>query len=110
MRGLEITPASDVFALGVVLYRLLTGASPYSAAATGSDFTLGQAICDTEPQAPSRSSPLGLKRGLRGDLDAMALMALRKDPARRYASAEAFADDVVAVPGTSRTVASPASV
>lgn len=95
VRGLDLTPASDVFSLGVVLYRLLTDASPYPSATTNSDYELTRAICDTEPLPPSRChvrAPLG--RTLRGDLDAVAMMALRKDPARRYASAERLGDDV----------------
>jgi tetratricopeptide (TPR) repeat protein/tRNA A-37 threonylcarbamoyl transferase component Bud32 len=95
VRGLELTPASDVFSLGVVLYRLLTDASPYPSETTSSDYELTRAICDTEPLPPSRRHDRGApRRRLRGDLDAVAMMALRKDPARRYASAERFGDDV----------------
>jgi hypothetical protein len=97
VRGEEVTPASDIFSLGVVLYRLLTRASPYAASATSSDYELRKAICDTEPVPPSRAAAHGdrlLRRQLRGDLDAVVLMALRKAPARRYASAEHLADDV----------------
>lgn len=94
VRGDAATPASDVFSLGVVLYRLLTHASPYPDSATGSDYALRQAICDTDALAPSRRAEPPLRRRLRGDLDAVLLMALRKDPARRYASAEALGDDV----------------
>ncbi|MBX3621609.1 MAG: serine/threonine protein kinase [Rhizobacter sp.] len=96
VRGEPVTPASDIYALGVVLYRLLTQASPYGPA-TGDHYALTRAICDTEPAPPSRAdttAPRGALRPLRGDLDAIVLMALRKDPAHRYASAEALADDV----------------
>jgi eukaryotic-like serine/threonine-protein kinase len=94
VRGETLTPASDIYALGVVLYRLLARASPYGEATDS--YALTRAICETEPPRPSRAVPHGgrLRRQLRGDLDAMVLMALRKEPAHRYASAEALADDV----------------
>jgi eukaryotic-like serine/threonine-protein kinase len=96
VRGEPVTPASDIYSLGVVLYRLLTQASPYGRA-TDDSYALARAICDTEPVRPSRApgdAPRALRRELEGDLDAMVLMALRKDPPHRYASAEALADDV----------------
>jgi len=97
VRGGEITPASDIYSLGVVLYRLLTSASPYPPAATDSPYELTRAICDTEPVPPSQAAstqPETVRRRLRGDLDAVVMMALRKDPARRYASAEAMSEDL----------------
>jgi len=96
VRGEPASPASDIYGLGVVLYRLLTGVSPYGRA-TGDPYALTRAICDTDPPPPSRAEgDTGTlpRRGLRGDLDAVVMMALRKDPARRYASAQALADDV----------------
>lgn len=96
VRGDPVTPASDIYALGVVLYRLLTHASPYGRA-TGDNYALTRAICDTEPPPPSQADttvPRAARRPLRGDLDAIVLMALRKDPQRRYPSADALADDV----------------
>jgi tetratricopeptide (TPR) repeat protein len=100
VRGEPVTPASDIYSLGVVLYRLLTGASPYPEATATSDYELARAICDTEPAPPSRSAAVpppqaGERRQrLHADLDAVVLMALRKDPAHRYASAEHLADDL----------------
>ncbi len=116
VRGDAITTASDVYALGVLLYRLLTGKSPYRSGST-TPLALAKEIVDTEPQRPSdiigkpESSPSTarsldpqnvlhtldarrLQRDLRGDLDNIVLMALRKEPQRRYASAEQLADDL----------------
>ena len=97
VRGAEITPASDIYSLGVVLYKLLANASPYPATSSDSAYELTRAICDTEPVPPSQartSAAPAQRRHLRGDLDAVVMMALRKDPARRYASAEAMSEDL----------------
>jgi non-specific serine/threonine protein kinase/serine/threonine-protein kinase len=146
LKGETITTASDIYALGVVLYQLLTGRSPYRLkTATRSD--VFQAVFEQAPEKPSSAvtrraagpvdsptgkkpalaetlppaqpcepnplstftrpistledialargcSPQRLKRTLSGDLDAIVLTALRKEPERRYASAERFADDL----------------
>ena len=99
VRGDEITPASDLYSLGVVLYRLLTNANPYRVAAAPADsaYDLARAICDLEPPPPSKAVSVdsqAARRSLRGDLDAVVMMAMRKDPAHRYASAEAFSEDL----------------
>jgi serine/threonine protein kinase len=105
VKGETITTASDVYALGVLLYRLLTGRAPYKAAPT-QPLELAKEIVDTDPARPSTvvttdsSHPMPpidrkrLARELHGDLDNIVLMALRKDPARRYASAEQLAGDI----------------
>ncbi|TAG81637.1 MAG: serine/threonine protein kinase [Betaproteobacteria bacterium] len=113
VKGEAITTASDVYALGVLLYRLLTGESPYRAN-TAKPLELAKEIVETDPLRPStrlrqRQRPreggeastsvptldtARLTRSLRGDLDNIVLMALRKEPSRRYASAEQFADDI----------------
>jgi len=96
IRGEAITTATDVYALGVVLYELLAGARPYK---LKRDESLEQAILGVEPGAPSAAAlrtPGGTARAqaLRGDLDRIVLTALSKEPERRYSSIEAFSADI----------------
>ena len=106
IKGETITTASDVYSLGVVLYELLTGQSPYRVT-TGASHEISRAVCEEEPRRPSttvRETKDGPTSGedprekvtkrLRGDLDNIVLMALRKEPARRYSSVEQFAGDI----------------
>lgn len=116
VRGEAVTTASDVYSLGVILYELLTSRRPYRLNTDVSNEIL-RAVCDEEPERPSSSVFRGqesshnqrspaqvaelrdtiaakLKRQLRGDLDIIVLKALRKEPQRRYSSAEQFADDL----------------
>jgi serine/threonine protein kinase len=90
VRGEEVGPVSDVYSLGVVLFRLLTGATPYGSHTTAVQ-DLERAICVLDPPRPSTSSG---NRRLAGDLDNIVLMALRKEPERRYASAAELAADI----------------
>jgi serine/threonine-protein kinase len=121
VRGGAITTASDVYSLGVLLYRLLTGRRPYGAAAS-TTVEIEEAICHAEPEKPSlvvtrrdglgpgeaatagptpeslsavrEGTPEKLRRRLAGDLDNIVLMALRKEPQRRYTSVEQFSEDI----------------
>lgn len=110
VRGEPTTTGVDIYALGLLLYELLTGRRPYSN--TGSTpAAYEQAVLTQEPERPSRAvaqadaqahtlalarelDPARLAARLRGDLDAIVLRALRKDPGQRYASVEALASDV----------------
>jgi serine/threonine protein kinase/tetratricopeptide (TPR) repeat protein len=114
VRGLPITTASDVYSLGVVLYELLAERRPYQFE-TYSPVAIEQAICHTVAPLPSdvaekmhNVSGDSKSRGkkllsalipqpaslLRGDLDNLVMMALRKEPERRYASVEQLSDDI----------------
>ena len=99
--GEAITTATDVYALGIVLHRLLAGGAPFA--------DVGAALsATTEPEAPSRTAsragedaarvrgldPRRLASALRGDLDAIVRRCLQREPERRYASAEALANDL----------------
>jgi tRNA A-37 threonylcarbamoyl transferase component Bud32/tetratricopeptide (TPR) repeat protein len=86
--GEPVTTVSDVYSLGVVLYRLLTGHSPYGAR-TNDAQRVAEILSDTTPTRPSQ-----LQRRLDGDLDNILLMALRKEPQRRYGSVEQLANDL----------------
>ena len=94
--GKQITTASDVYSLGVVLYLLLTGRSPYRTAINSAQDAIRE-VCETEPQRPSTATAapnVASRERLDRDLDAIVLMALRKEPERRYASVELLSEDI----------------
>ena len=109
VRGEPISVATDVYALGVLLYRLMTGQSPYGVS-TAVPREYEAAILDNEPRRPSTvvtspdtaltvgasraTSPQRLQRRLAGDLDNIVLHALQKEPERRYATANSLATDI----------------
>jgi eukaryotic-like serine/threonine-protein kinase len=111
VRGQVITTASDVYVLGVLLYKLLCGSAPFFIASMRLS-EIERAICERDPLPPSHAlgadgsseaqsiaegrntSASRLRRTLSGDLDNIVLMAMRKEPDRRYASAQQLSSDI----------------
>ncbi|MDH5824419.1 serine/threonine-protein kinase [Luteimonas sp. RD2P54] len=112
VRGEPVTTAVDVYALGLLLYELLTGRHPYRPE-NATPAAYERAVLEQAPTRPShavtrdgaegaaaalsaqrRLTPQRLKRELRGDLDAIMLKALRKEPAQRYGSVQDLAADL----------------
>ena len=114
VRGQPISTATDIYSMGVLLYKMLCGRMPYKPQ-IGSGLELAQAILEEDPSRPSAAlteddsdeqpsadhisarrgtSAVRLKSRLEGDLDNIVLMTLRKEPERRYASARALSEDI----------------
>jgi serine/threonine protein kinase len=85
-RTADVGPAADVYALGAVLYETLAGRPPFRGATR--ELTMAQVLCD-EPVPPSHHQP-----DTPADLEAICLKCLEKEPAQRYPSAAAFAEDL----------------
>ncbi|MDP9202766.1 MAG: protein kinase [Gemmatimonadota bacterium] len=133
-RGEPPSTAADVYALGVLLHVLLTGNYPYRLSSFES-YVVARAVLEQEPERPSLSAartggpresgappvtaedraqargstPAKLARRLRGDLDAIVLKAMDKEPGRRYATAEQLETDVRGHLGGLPVLAQPAS-
>jgi serine/threonine protein kinase len=94
IRGDPLTTASDVYALGVVLYELLSGRRPYHLE-SGSPQELAEVVCSRVPERPSAVvADERLRHTLSGDLDAIVMMALRKEAGDRYGSVDLFWEDL----------------
>lgn len=87
IKGEPVTTATDVYALGALLFELLTGKRLFDAE-TRTPFELEIAICEQQPARPSSLAPMD------ADLDAIILKSLRKEPAKRYASVTALDEDL----------------
>jgi len=90
VRGKPVTTTSDVYALGVVLYELVAGRRPYHVE-NPEPAELLRLVCEEDPEKPSTITGW---RELRGDLDAIVMKAMRKEPEKRYASAAALSEDI----------------
>lgn len=112
VEGRTIGVASDVYSLGVMLYELLTGTRPYDLASLSATES-ARVVVEEDPPPPSQVARATVgadtqerstrwRRALEGDLDAIVMNALRKEPDRRYGSIEAFAADLEGLPVRAR--------
>lgn len=105
IKGEPVTTSTDIYLLGLILYQILTREKAYTIK-TQSPLELEKIICYTDPLKPSSKVKLlreknenkineKLVKTLSGDLDNICLMALRKEPERRYSSVENFQQDII---------------
>ena len=93
IRGNPVSTASDVYSLGVILYKLVTRRRPYELGSL-SLHEIERVVCEATPVPPSQLPGARPRERLPRDLDNVVMMALRKEPERRYTSAQELADDV----------------
>ncbi len=97
LTGAPISTATDVYALGAILYELLTGQRPHDLSDAPTSDEIRRLLETTAPTAPSKratvDAPVAARR-LRGDLDTIVLTALKREPERRYATVDALAADL----------------
>ncbi len=93
VRGEPVTAATDVYLLGVLLYELLTGVNPMHESGDLPHQVMN-AVCQSVPAKPSAVAAPGSRRQLRGELDNVIMLALEKDPRRRYSSVAQLRDDL----------------
>lgn len=93
VRRESVDTATDIYSLGVILYELLAGTDPYEIERRPNE-PVESIICEINPQPPSKVAAGERSSQLKGDLDAIVMMALRKERDRRYRTVVEFAEDI----------------
>jgi serine/threonine protein kinase len=96
LQGKDLTTASDIYSLGVLLFELLTGSRPYSLNEL-SPAAAERLVCEGDIRKPSsvRGLPDRVRKEVAGDLDKIVAKAMNQDPSRRYPSAQHFGEDLL---------------